>query len=408
MDVRFLSQPFAASDSLDTFIDGIADPALDRLSIVTAWAKRSGLNRVADRLSAFRSHGGRVEIILGVSEGGATKEGLQLAIDLSDEAFVFHDPARTFHPKVYLATGATRREALVGSSNLTAGGLGWNYEASLWATEDAATPSTLFTDVEQWIIDLRVQSMSCKRLDAALLANLLASSDITIASEGAARRSVGTGVNAPEDSDSTSSGTVRGLFSAPAIQMRPLPPLPSAARPTRQRRATAGSTSATPSVPPTPLPVTPSGAAATVLRRWFRDMDRTAAQQAPAGTHPTGNLRLTQASHAIRHETYFFQDFFGGLPWSPSLQNASQQEVIVNFDCTVGGVSQGSLPVRISHNPARISGQANIPSVLHWGPTLGTLLRSTNYVGQFVTLERLAGGTFTLTISAAPTGPFIA
>ena len=124
MDVRFLAQPLASSESLDTFIDCLKDPSLTELSIVTAWAKRSGLARVADRLSAFRSRGGSVRMVVGVSEGGATEEGLQLAMDLSDSAFVFHGPGRTFHPKVYSASGANQRELLVGSINLTAGGLG--------------------------------------------------------------------------------------------------------------------------------------------------------------------------------------------------------------------------------------------------------------------------------------------
>ena len=117
MEVKFLSQPLASSDGLETFMDGLSSPSLDRITIVSAWAKRSGLARIADRLAAFRARGGNVELIVGVSEGGATKEGLELAMDLADEAFVFHHPGRTFHPKVYLATGVSQRELLVGSSN---------------------------------------------------------------------------------------------------------------------------------------------------------------------------------------------------------------------------------------------------------------------------------------------------
>ena len=99
---------------MDTFVDCLADPTITHLSIVSAWAKRSGLARVADRLAAFRARGGAIQMIVGVSEGGATREGLQLAMDLSDSAFVFHDPRRTFHPKVYMASGPLHRELLVG------------------------------------------------------------------------------------------------------------------------------------------------------------------------------------------------------------------------------------------------------------------------------------------------------
>ena len=351
-------------------------------------------------------------MIVGVSEGGATKEGLQLAIDVSDEVFVFHDPRRTFHPKVYLAGGASRREMLVGSSNMTAGGLGWNHESSLWLSEVSTTISKPFTDASQWIADLLVQPMSCKRLDASLLNDLLSSADIRIGSEAAARR-VPLNPNTPEDSDSIATGSVKGLFSAPAMVMRPLPKLPStsivpavtsspAVAPTG---ASAVPSATTTSPPTTLLPVS----AAPVVRRWSRDLDNTAAQRVlGSSSNPTGNLRLTQAGHGLRHETYFYQDLFGGLPWAPTSGKVTEQEVLVDFDCVIGGTALGIVTLRISHDPGRISGQANVPSVLHWGPTLSAMLRGTNFVGQFISIERLADGSFRLTISAAPTGAFIA
>lgn len=411
MDVQFLSQPLASSESLDTFIDVLANPEIEKLSMVTAWAKRSGLARIKDRLSAFRARGGTVQMIVGVSEGGATKEGLELAMDVSDDVFVFHDPRRTFHPKVYLAGGASRRELLVGSSNMTAGGLGWNHESSLWLTEAGTAISQPFTDASQWITDLLIQPMSCKRLDAGLLGDLLSSADIRIGSEGAARR-VPLNPDTPEDSDSVATGSVKGLFSAPAMVMRPLPKLPTTPVPPRVTSATA-TPSSSPASPPVAI-VAPSTtllpvSAASVVRRWSRDLDNTAAQQVlSSSSNPTGNLRLTQAGHGLRHETYFYQDLFGGLPWAPTPGKTTEQEVLVDFDSVVGGVTLGIETLRISHDPSRISGQANVPSVLHWGPTLGAMMRGTNFVGQFITIERLADGSFRLAISPAPTGPFIA
>jgi hypothetical protein len=412
MEVKFLSQPLASSESLDTFIDILVDPEITTLSVVTAWAKRSGLARVEERLSVFRARGGTVQMIVGVSEGGATKEGLQLAMEVSDEVFVFHDPRRTFHPKVFLAGGASRREMLVGSSNMTAGGLGWNYESSLWLSEVGTTISEPFTDASQWIKALLVQPMSCKRLDASLLSDLLSSADIRIGSEAAARR-VSMNPNTPEDSDSIATGSVKGLFSASAMVMRQLPKRPDASiapavSPSSPMTPTGAS--AAPSATPTPPLTTPLLlSAAPVIRRWSRDLDNTAAQQVLSSTsNPTGNLRLTQAGHGLRHETYFYNDLFGGLPWAPTFGKATEQEVLVDFDCIVGSTTLGIVTLRISHDPSRISGQANVPSVLHWGPTLGAMLRGTNFVGQFITIERLADGSFRLTITPAPSGPFLA
>lgn len=407
MDVRFLSQPLASSDSLDTFIGCLADPSVTHVSIVSAWAKRSGLARVGDRLTAFRARGGMVQMIVGVSEGGATREGLQLAVDLSDSAFVFHDPRRTFHPKVYYASGALQRELLVGSSNMTAGGLGWNHESSIWLSESGTTVSQPFADAHQWIADLLVQPMSCKRLDARLIADLLSSTDIRIGSEASSRR-VSSGSAVPEDSDSIATGTVKGLFSAPAMVMRPLPPLPATISGPARRRTPAVSSApgvATAAAPSAAVPAS----TAPVLRRWSRDLDNTAAQRVLSpNSNPTGNLRLTQAGHGIRHETYFYKDLFGGLPWTPRAGRPTEQEVLVDFDCTIDGSNVGVVTVRLSHDLDRISGQANIPSLLHWGPILGAQLRARNFVGQYISIERLTDGTFRLVIDSSPTGPFIA
>lgn len=407
VDIRFLSQPLASSDSLDTFIDCLTDPSLTELSVVTAWAKRSGLARIADRLSAFRARGGIVHLIVGVSEGGATKEGLQLAMDLSDDAFVFHDPRRTFHPKVYLASGSSRRELLVGSSNMTAGGLGWNHESSLWISERQPVASPPFIDASSWITDLRVQSMSCRRLDPNLLKDLLSSGDIKIGSEGAARRARST---EPEDSDSIATGSVKGLFSSPAMVMRPLPPLPGGSvRSIPSARGGAAAVPASAPVPGASVPVSAPASAASVLRRWSRDLDNTAAQRViSANSNPTGNLRLSQAGHGIQHQIYFYRDFFGGLPWAPTPGKPTEQEVLVDFDTVIDRRNLGVQTLRVSHDPQRVSGQSNVPSVLHWGRTVSAILRGANYVGHFVTIERLSDGTFRLTIDVAPTGPFIA
>ncbi len=82
--------------------------------------------------------------------------------------------------------------------------------------------------------------------------------------------------------------------------------------------------------------------------------------------------------------------------------------MFVNFDSTIDGASLGMVTVRVSHDPNRISGQANVPSLLHWGPILGAQLRARNLVGQYISIERLTDETFRLVIEASPTGPFIA
>jgi len=411
VDAKFVGQPAQGQLSLLDFVEHVLTTDANYLVIVVAWAKRSGLGRVADQLTAFRASGGRVEMIVGVSEGGATQEGLTLARELSDEAYVFHDPRRTFHPKVYLATGANQHTLFVGSSNLTAGGLGWNYEGSLWldSTGDIEGP---FAQAKDWIASLRSEPTVCRPLTEQLVKDMMSSRDIFIASEDASRRVSTKKEPTPEDTDSVASGSANGLFGKPIALLRPLPALSAifkkptlpassrASKPSSTAAATPAATLAAPK-PVKPLPKVH------VTRRWFKEMDATAAQKPKrTNSNPTGNLRLSQERFPINHQTYFISDFFGHLPWSPRSGSKGELEVMVAFDTYVKGVSFGALDIRISHKPQRAAGQGNVPTLLHWGPVLSKTLRDGNFIGSYVTLERVSPDGFRLVIADQPTGDF--
>jgi HKD family nuclease len=131
----FFGQPFSDEETTAAFLTAtVEDPEIEVLTIVVAWARFRGLRRIKEALESFRARGGELRIILGIDEGGATRPGLMLALELATEAFVFHDPAGwTIHPKVYLGEGQRKAILFVGSSNATPGGLFGNYEASLKA-----------------------------------------------------------------------------------------------------------------------------------------------------------------------------------------------------------------------------------------------------------------------------------
>ena len=121
--------------------------------------------------------GGRVEIVAGIDQGITTKQGLELAMRYSTEAYVFSNPIATFHPKVYLFEIPQRRAvAFVGSSNLTAGGLYTNYEASLGVELDLTlnTDRRTYENILAIVLGaLDVTSGNAKRLDAAFLGQLV-------------------------------------------------------------------------------------------------------------------------------------------------------------------------------------------------------------------------------------------
>jgi hypothetical protein len=402
VDVRFVTQPFEDGTDLRDFLHAVAgDRRLSTLRIVVAWAKRSGLGRAARDLRVVKDRGGSVQAIVGVSEGGATEQGLQALIELADEAHVFHDSGRTFHPKVYLAYGTDHALLLVGSHNLTAGGMAWNYEAGLWCALDLDVDADrkVHDDVVAYFDRLRADTAVCIMLDSPTLRAMLADGSLLIQDEDAESQPKVSDPDRPEDTDSTG---IEGdqpspqVFGKSQIKMRKVPLL--APKPPKK------------APPPEPVPVTGSvpgsRPAITIMKRWFKRMDGTAAQHPPgARSHPTGNLRLSQEDFSIDHTTYFRRVFFGGLDWRPATHVATMEELWVIMETTIAGDYLGSVNLRISHLPSRISNQGNVPTVLHWGD-LGSRMRQNNYVGLYVILERGMGDEFGLTISSQPTGPF--
>lgn len=190
-------------------------PRFEVFRACAAFVKTSGMLRLAPALQAFMDRGGRVEIVAGIDEDITTKQALELVIKYSTAAYVFHNPAATFHPKVYLFEIPHKQAvALVGSSNLTAGGLYTNYETNVGIEFDL----TVTTDREMYKSILAVflnasdvSAGNAKRLDAAVLEELAHARKVADETRPRARRRAAR--RTPEDE-------------SPLFPRSPVPPAP--------------------------------------------------------------------------------------------------------------------------------------------------------------------------------------
>jgi hypothetical protein len=100
---------------------------------IVAFVKFSGVSRLYDALKAFQQAGGTSILAVGIDHKGTSKEGLKYLRDVVNQVFVYHDNSplrRTFHSKLYIFEQKdTNAILLLGSGNLTAGGLFTNYES---------------------------------------------------------------------------------------------------------------------------------------------------------------------------------------------------------------------------------------------------------------------------------------
>lgn len=105
-----------------------------RLSILVAYAKLSGINRLKDHLLKFKSLGGEINCFVGIDQCNTTYEALLELFDICDNLYIIHNqnPSHTYHHKVYMFDKSINENnawLAIGSNNLTAGGLFINYES---------------------------------------------------------------------------------------------------------------------------------------------------------------------------------------------------------------------------------------------------------------------------------------
>jgi hypothetical protein len=224
--VRFIGQPFIGSGTVGGALDtALRDPALMKAWFATAWAKKSGMSRIVGGLAALHRRGGTGEIIVGVDEGGATLEGLHLAMRLFDTAWVFHDPGtRTFHPKLYVVEGRETATAIVGSGNMTMGGLYENYEAGLVLDLDRHDEQheALLASLRSYYDALLGTAGACRPLDTALIDALRLDPKIVVESERANRRRRQATTSQASGSVSLFGPPIGGLARAPSAEVTPI------------------------------------------------------------------------------------------------------------------------------------------------------------------------------------------
>lgn len=392
-------QPFADDDSLfEALHEALANDAYESLTVVVAWARPSGLRYLADPLETFKARGGTCDIVLGIDEGGATVEGLDMALNLFDEARVLYDPSGgTFHPKIYLFRGQHEALVIIGSNNFTAGGLYFNYEAAqvialdLGLTPDMETLTTL----EDYIARL-VNDDTCLDLTAELIGALAGDPGLHVSRESERTKHPSPGDDSVIGMDEAMAA--RQLFGS-----------------TKHRRKSVkwaskvGSGMSPPGTSPIEFAKGSAelgGSAAPVVARWTKRLTRSDCGQPRDGSHTTGALRFTKAGHPMNQASWFRHVLFSDAQWTEDPTHEGRERVSVRFDVLIHGTKLGTHVLALKYDAQRESGQSNFTTDLKWG-SLTPAIEAQDLVGFFVVVERLSDGTFRMKVESDEPEEFV-
>ena len=387
MKVSLLLQPSSAEERIGAALADVAASA-SSVWLLSAWAQESGVDHLDAIVRQARSRGGRGEAILGLDQGIAPYEGLQRALEVFDDVYLFHDGRRAFHPKLYAVETDSGTRLIVGSGNATEGGLFSNFEAAVSMDLNArSVGDRVLRDAARAYFDSFLKDgMPFRRLDSTLLNELRREHVVSTSSER--RRAEG---RRRQRSDPA----LRKIFGAS------VPGLPRA--PSRSRRATGGANIVQSASSQTSTPT-----ASSVVASWWKKLTISDAMRKPPTSHRRNSVILGQARHPIDKETYFKNHLLAGVRWASERMRTGniKETAVVEFVVSINGNAMGAFSLRIDHAENRIADQGNAPTYLNWSSLRDTIL-ARDYTGWYLVLERRADGTFALALSRQEPAPAV-
>ncbi|WP_170326773.1 phospholipase D family protein [Ruegeria arenilitoris] len=343
---RFLLQAVNDEDHLAPAREVFGLGELQAATISTAFMTASGLSLLQDALEPIAE---RTRIFVGIRNGVTTVQSIQKALEIGCETYMVDTGSRQriFHPKMYYSRSAVRAKLLLGSANLTMGGLRTNIEASvlqeLDTTVDAAFLADLDNKLDAMVADYPDHVI--RAVDEAQLADL----------QRAGRLRDERQVRPPEPAGSSSE---RALDSIPKMKLRTKPvgvPRPAA--------------------PPTPTiaPATPV-ARERMEQVWESKALKRRHLNIPAGdkSNPTGSMTLGRGNWPDIDQRYYHRhEVFAALDWIRDTQRrtAHYERASVTMRIVIRNVDFGEQVLGLRHNTdetMNVYRAGNSPTELVW------------------------------------------
>ena len=378
---RFILQGFTRDTHLAAIKEMFEVPDIQRVILSVAFVSENGVALIEQHLKASNSN---LTIFAGIRNEITSLQALSRMLAIEGCELVTVDTGTRhvlFHPKLYLVRGNAEARLIVGSANLTIGGLNNNVEASMILRFDLSNTAdnAIVAGIEEQFARLVkehpfnvVKIENIGEIDALLASGRLANEFE---------------VPPPRANLASRQGAATDLVQRIKLQVSPLRRALGTARVTQQSKK-----AGIESLLQQPLPTS----APTMLGQRFelvweskplerRDLN------IPDGpnTNKTGSISLDKGRlpSDVDHRLYFREVVFEQLAWDQTARKTTE-EAYAKFHLVIKGVSFGEFDLRIGHTigtTSRAYQQNNAMTRLSWGAVKA-------YVGN----EKLKGGTLSL------------
>jgi HKD family nuclease len=331
---------------------GLPNPTQVLISV--AFVREDGLDALE---TAIRSVADKAKFFVGIRNEITSIQAVKRLLAMNVELYAVDTASRNtvFHPKLYFAANAEQATAIVGSANLTPGGLHNNIEVSARVKLDLSNAADKrFSDE----VTRAFPEMLTKHPRHVFL----------IRDNKHAEELFESGRLADEDlipAPSTVSGVKRG-------ERDNLPPmkLTRMTRP-RIRSAVAKPVVALKPAKAAPVPVVKPPSVADLIWESKPLTERDLNIPSGAGTHATGSMGLKKGALGKIDQRHYFRDaVFADLAWTPDPAPKKWERAQAKFELVIKNLNYGVFDLKLSHftdRQSRSYQQNNFMTHLHWG-----------------------------------------
>jgi HKD family nuclease len=361
---EFIFQGFTAQTHGDAVRRLFNVPDIERVTVSVAFVTDGGVELVQGKL---KTNAAKLTVFAGVRNNVTSHQALARLLKIGGTLYVVDTGARglLFHPKLFLVRGKARAALVMGSANLTSGGLNNNIEAGMFLDFDLAdgADKAVVDKIEAQLSvlpkdypDNVLKIGSVADLDKMLAGGRLVD-EMTPAPPRVTRPSGGAGTS----------------DSVPRMKLKVKLFVGSATLARRAGKKAAAPKVATSSKTPTSLSVAATlGVPLEVVWESKPLSRRSLTIPAGAGSNPTGSSTLGKGMYDdIDPVTYFRKDVFGHLPWSSYTNQAGNkaEKVDAEFDLVIKGALVGTFLLTLRHSLTRAKAAAkdkNSPTEISW------------------------------------------
>lgn len=388
MGKKFILQGVTLDSHLHEIRQVIDQSGLQRLIISVAFLSQRGFDLIHDVLKPSAD---RTTVLAGVRNGITSAQGLLASMECGCKTYAVDTGSRNvlFHPKFYLASAPHEAKVVLGSANLTVGGLGGNIEASviLHLDRNLQDDKKFIADLEGKV-DLMISDYPAHVLEIGSeedVYNLLKSGRVI--DEKVKRSPAPGGISEKRELDEVPKIDLK----SPVLELGPVTDITERQDLHRPLRFAMEHIAA----PDDEQPVPGNRPLAAPELVWVSKPLSRRALNIPFGekTAPTGSMLFTKGKFVkIDQRHYFRERVFHALTWTsdtnPSKEHLERAEA--NFTIVIKNVDYGVFSMKLTHD-SRTDSQAyeqnNSVTQLHWGD-VKSLVAQEDLLGRELSLFR--------------------